>query len=103
MGSKFKVAGLLALGAVAGALTTMQIQAIARNTLGSFGSLPQGMGASPEVKEVPPAMRVLPPAKNLKWKSIEAYFSQNSIEDVGLYRACCKRDELFWPAGVNDP
>ncbi|HEX7689132.1 MAG TPA: S41 family peptidase [Burkholderiaceae bacterium] len=40
MGSKFKVAGLLALGAVAGALTTMQIQAIARNTLGSFGSLP---------------------------------------------------------------
>ena len=36
MGSKFKVAGLLALGAVAGALTTMQIQAIARNSLASL-------------------------------------------------------------------
>jgi carboxyl-terminal processing protease len=33
MGSKFKVAGLLALGAVAGALTTMQLQATARNSL----------------------------------------------------------------------
>jgi carboxyl-terminal processing protease len=31
MGSKFKVAGLLALGAVAGALTTMQLSAIARS------------------------------------------------------------------------
>jgi carboxyl-terminal processing protease len=36
MGSKFKVAGLLALGAIAGALTTMQIQAIARNSLASL-------------------------------------------------------------------
>ena len=36
MGSKFKVAGLLALGAVAGALTTMQIQAIARNSLAAL-------------------------------------------------------------------
>ena len=30
MGAKLKVAGLLTLGAVAGALTTMQLQAIAR-------------------------------------------------------------------------
>ncbi|MET0382199.1 MAG: S41 family peptidase [Burkholderiaceae bacterium] len=36
MGSKFKVAGLLALGAVAGALTTMQLQAIARSSLASL-------------------------------------------------------------------
>jgi carboxyl-terminal processing protease len=36
MGSKFKVAGLLALGAVAGALTTMQLQASARNSLASL-------------------------------------------------------------------
>jgi carboxyl-terminal processing protease len=36
MGSKFKVAGLLALGAVAGALTTMQIQASARNSLAAL-------------------------------------------------------------------
>jgi carboxyl-terminal processing protease len=33
MGSKLKVAGLLALGAVAGALTTMQLQAVARSAL----------------------------------------------------------------------
>ena len=33
MSGKFKVAGLLALGAVAGALTVMQLQAIARNSL----------------------------------------------------------------------
>ncbi len=33
MGSKLKVAGILALGAVAGALTTMQLQAVARNAL----------------------------------------------------------------------
>jgi carboxyl-terminal processing protease len=33
MGSKFKVAGLLALGAVAGALTTMQLQAVARSAM----------------------------------------------------------------------
>jgi carboxyl-terminal processing protease len=33
MGGKFKVAGLLALGVVAGALTTMQLQAYARNSL----------------------------------------------------------------------
>lgn len=32
MGSKLKVAGLVAVGAVAGALTTMQLQAFARNT-----------------------------------------------------------------------
>jgi carboxyl-terminal processing protease len=32
MGAKLKVAGLLTLGAVAGALTTMQLQAIARST-----------------------------------------------------------------------
>jgi carboxyl-terminal processing protease len=36
MGSKFKVAGLLALGAIAGALTTMQLQATARNSLASL-------------------------------------------------------------------
>src|SRR5262245_29784368 len=34
--SKLKVAGLLAVGAVAGALTTMQITAIARNSLASL-------------------------------------------------------------------
>jgi carboxyl-terminal processing protease len=34
MGGKFKVVGLLAVGAVAGALTTMQLQATARSTLG---------------------------------------------------------------------
>lgn len=34
MSGKFKVVGLLAVGAVAGALTTMQLQANARNTLG---------------------------------------------------------------------
>jgi hypothetical protein len=39
MGSKFKVAGLLALGAVAGALTTMQLQATARNSLASLARL----------------------------------------------------------------
>jgi carboxyl-terminal processing protease len=33
MGAKIKVVGLLALGAVAGALATMQVQAIARSTL----------------------------------------------------------------------
>jgi carboxyl-terminal processing protease len=33
MGSKLKVAGLLAVGAVAGALTTMQISAVARSSL----------------------------------------------------------------------
>jgi carboxyl-terminal processing protease len=33
MGSKLKVAGILALGAVAGALTTMQLQAVARNAM----------------------------------------------------------------------
>jgi carboxyl-terminal processing protease len=33
MGGKFKVVGLLAVGAIAGALTTMQLQANARNTL----------------------------------------------------------------------
>src|SRR5687768_16504252 len=33
MGAKAKVAGLIALGAVAGALTTMQLQAIARSSL----------------------------------------------------------------------
>ena len=33
MGSKLKVAGLLAVGAVAGALTTMQLQAVARSAL----------------------------------------------------------------------
>ena len=37
MGSKFKIAGLLALGAVAGALATMQITAVARS---AFGPLP---------------------------------------------------------------
>jgi carboxyl-terminal processing protease len=36
MGAKLKVAGLLAVGAVAGALTTMQLQAIARNSLASL-------------------------------------------------------------------
>jgi carboxyl-terminal processing protease len=35
MGRKLKVAGLLTLGAVAGALTTIQLQAFARNTLTS--------------------------------------------------------------------
>ena len=34
MGSKLKVAGLLIAGAVAGALTTMQIQAVAQHALG---------------------------------------------------------------------
>ena len=33
MGSKLKFAGILALGAVAGALATMQLQAVARNSL----------------------------------------------------------------------
>ncbi len=33
MGSKIKFAGILAIGAVAGALTTMQLQAVARNAL----------------------------------------------------------------------
>ena len=33
MGSKLKVAGILAVGVVAGALTTMQLQAVARNSL----------------------------------------------------------------------
>lgn len=33
MGAKIKVVGLLALGAVAGALATMQVQAVARSTL----------------------------------------------------------------------
>ena len=33
MGSKLKVAGFIAVGAVAGALTTMQLQAVARNVL----------------------------------------------------------------------
>ena len=33
MGAKLKVAGILAVGVVAGALTTMQLQAVARNTL----------------------------------------------------------------------
>ena len=33
MRSKFKVAGILAVGAVAGALTTMQLQAVARNAM----------------------------------------------------------------------
>ena len=33
MGSKLKVAGWLAVGAVAGALTTMQFQAIARSSV----------------------------------------------------------------------
>jgi carboxyl-terminal processing protease len=33
MGSKLKFAGILAVGAVAGALTTMQLQAVARNAL----------------------------------------------------------------------
>jgi carboxyl-terminal processing protease len=33
MGAKLRVAGLLAAGAVAGALTTMQLQAVARSTL----------------------------------------------------------------------
>jgi carboxyl-terminal processing protease len=33
MGSKLRVAGLLAVGAVAGVLTTMQLQAVARNAL----------------------------------------------------------------------
>ncbi|HZF81799.1 MAG TPA: S41 family peptidase, partial [Rubrivivax sp.] len=33
MGSKLKVAGILAVGAVAGALTTMQLQAVARSAL----------------------------------------------------------------------
>ncbi|CAD5372280.1 Peptidase S41 [Rubrivivax sp. A210] len=33
MGSKFKVAGILAVGAIAGALTTMQLQAVARNAM----------------------------------------------------------------------
>jgi carboxyl-terminal processing protease len=34
MGSKIKFAGVLAIGLVAGALTTMQLQAVARNALG---------------------------------------------------------------------
>ena len=33
MGSKLKVAGILAVGVVAGALTTMQLQAVARNSM----------------------------------------------------------------------
>ena len=33
MGSKLKVAGILAVGVMAGALTTMQLQAVARNSL----------------------------------------------------------------------
>ena len=33
MGSKMKLAGVLAVGAVAGALATMQLQAVARNAL----------------------------------------------------------------------
>ena len=36
MGSKFKVAGLLALGAIAGALTTMQLQAAAHSQSASL-------------------------------------------------------------------
>jgi len=36
MGSKLKVAGWITLGAVAGALTTMQLQATARNTATPF-------------------------------------------------------------------
>ena len=36
MGAKLKVAGWLALGAVAGALTTMQLQAIARNSVSAL-------------------------------------------------------------------
>ena len=36
MGAKLKVVGLLAVGAVAGALTTMQIQAMARNSLAAL-------------------------------------------------------------------
>jgi carboxyl-terminal processing protease len=38
MGAKLKVAGFIALGAVAGALATMQLQAVARS--GSIGQLP---------------------------------------------------------------
>ena len=38
MTGKFKVAGLLAVGAIAGALTTMQFQAVARN--GALSPLP---------------------------------------------------------------
>ena len=33
MGSKLKFAGVLAVGVVAGALTTMQLQAVARSTI----------------------------------------------------------------------
>ena len=33
MGAKLRVAGLLIAGAVAGALTTMQLQAVARSSL----------------------------------------------------------------------
>ncbi len=33
MGAKLKVAGLLAVGAMAGALTTIQLTAVARSTL----------------------------------------------------------------------
>ena len=33
MGAKLKIAGFIALGAVAGALTTMQVQAVAQRTL----------------------------------------------------------------------
>ena len=33
MGAKLKVTGLVAIGALAGALTTMQLQAYARNSL----------------------------------------------------------------------
>ena len=36
MGSKLKVAGILAVGLVAGALTTMQLQAVARNSMGAL-------------------------------------------------------------------
>ena len=37
MGAKLKIAGFVALGAVAGALTTMQLQAVAR---ASYAPLP---------------------------------------------------------------
>ncbi len=36
MGSKIKFAGVLAVGLIAGALTTMQLQAVARNALGAL-------------------------------------------------------------------
>jgi len=96
MGSKFKVAGLLALGAVAGALTTMQLQATARNSLAALplDDIQRLTDVFQRIKD-----DYVVPVDEKKWPAIVEYCSfdwmkRHATQSVPLGGA-------FWDAGAE--